>query len=94
MVLGWKDNEYKGFNNFKDAREWLSNVGHDTFHFCQGLVDGPKSKTDEHSGQPECYVVSNGRDAAIYERYRYDYLQCLESLGCETRTDKNQTQAT
>lgn len=80
MVSGYPKNKYKGFNDFSEAMEWLFNAGHDTFHFCYGPVDGPKSKTDEHSGQPECYVATTGHGVAIFERYRYDYLQVSDTV--------------
>lgn len=80
MVSEYHENKYKGFNNVKDAVEWLSKAGHDTFHFCYGPCDGPKSTTDEHSGQPECYVATNGQGAAIFENYRYDCLHYSETV--------------
>lgn len=81
MVSGYEGNEYKGFNNFKDTVEWLAVAGHDTFHFRQGLMDGPKTKTNEHSGKPECYVATNGRGTAmIFEKYRYGCSQYSGSV--------------
>lgn len=94
MVAGYHENKYKGFNNFKDAVEWLSDAGHDTFHFCQGPVDGPKTKINEHSGHPECYVVHNGRWAAIFESYRYSCLQSLESVSELTRNKHKRSKGT
>lgn len=72
MVSGYKGNKYKGFNEFKDAVEWLAAAGNDTFHFRLGIMDGPKTNTNEHSGKPECYVATNGRGTAvIFDNYRY-----------------------
>lgn len=70
MVRGYPENKYKGFVTFSGAREWLSQSGHDTFHFCQGLCDGPKSESNEHSGRPGCYEATDGRDTAIFENYK------------------------
>lgn len=80
MVTGYKDNKHKAFSNFNDAVEWFAVAGHETFHFCLGPVDGPKTKTDEHGGQPECYVANSERGAVIFESYRYGSLQHPESV--------------
>lgn len=81
MVTGYVGNRHMGFNNFQDAMEWLSSIGHDTFHFCQGPADGPKTRTNEHRGKPECYVAIDGRGTAIiFENYRYGCLQYSESV--------------
>ncbi|KAK2613357.1 hypothetical protein N8I77_000275 [Diaporthe amygdali] len=69
MVTGFPDNRHKGFETFSAALEWLSMNGHSTFHFWQGPMDGPKSKSSEDSGQPECYLATGGRGAAIFGSY-------------------------
>lgn len=90
MVSEYPKNKYRGFHTFSDAREWLSENGHDTFHFWPGPSDGPKTKSNEHSGRPSCYVATDGRDATILEDYQYAFFQCLKSLHL---TDKGQSDA-
>lgn len=76
MVSGYPDSEHKAFRNFGEAKKWLTIAGHDTFHFCQGIVDGEEeSPHNEHGGSPVCYVAAiDGRDGAIYETYGYGQL--------------------
>lgn len=80
MVLRYPNNKYRGFNIFSDARKWLLELGHDTFHFWTGPSDGPKTESNEHSGRPNCYVATNGQERAIFDKYEYEFFQYLALL--------------
>lgn len=73
---GFHDNEYKGFNTFEGAKDWLmkhedtENRPCTTFHFIDDPGDGPKSHTSENGGRPEAYSVLKGRKPGVYLAYR------------------------
>ncbi|KAL2200836.1 hypothetical protein P885DRAFT_73185 [Corynascus similis CBS 632.67] len=62
---------YKGFTTFEEAKSYLYNDGHTTFHFHQHPADGPKSRSslDPDSGQPAYYCVTRGREIGIQQTY-------------------------
>lgn len=74
MVNKCPHNMYEGFNNFQDAKRWLLDQGHQTFHFVIGCSDGPKSQIDtpedDNGCHPEWYAVANGQSPGIYSTYR------------------------
>ena len=70
-VNGYPKNQYKGFATFEEAKSYLEDAGYKTFHFDQGLADGPKSRTplNPDSGHPEFYSVAKGRETGIRQTY-------------------------
>ena len=62
---------FKGFVTFEEARLYLENAGHTTFHFDHGPADGPKSSSpvDPDGGKPTIYVVTKGRGIGIQQSY-------------------------
>lgn len=79
MVTNCPQNLHKGFSNFEDAKDWLFEQGHQTFHFVAGCSDGPKSRTErlndhmqdgKDDAHREWYAVAKGQSPGIYSNYK------------------------
>ncbi|ORY62589.1 uncharacterized protein BCR38DRAFT_439164 [Pseudomassariella vexata] len=64
LVSGCPGNKYRGFSTFQEAKEYLNCNGCTTFHFYEGMSDGPKPPPRSRD-----YTVGNGRQTGIYTSY-------------------------